>query len=486
MKKGLWHIRIPTFSAFAVLFISIFVTSYILQKGSNFIGQASPDRTPQNVVISNISDSSFTVSFVTYDKTVSAVSLAVDQATTQTHFDIRNGNTREDAFYSHFITVSGLAPERRYEFSILSGGEIYLDSGKKYTITTASKVSSQTNSASSLVAGRVLLPDGTSGSDVIVLVEIPGAQTLSQVTKSDGTYKFNIGLIRNTNLNSYIKIDPKSIIQLRFMRQNLESTIKSVFLESSAIPRVTLSYKYDFSNIETVEPESLTSELKISIAGDPTGEVKIINPKSGQSFIDDRPLFQGTTGPKQKVNITIESDPIKSSVIADEKGLWSFRPSVSLEPGTHKITIQSIDAFGIIKTVTSSFTVYAQGSQIAQSGPTVTPTPKTTATPTPTPTRTSASPTPTKSPSLTPSPTTAAVTTSPTTPPTVPPTKTPTPTVVLPTATPTTIPTATKAPTPTSRTATTTPAPPGGPAGTAVAILSVVLIVTGGMFLLLL
>ena len=55
MKKGLWQKRIPTVAAILLLFGSIWVTTLLIQKQILFIGRATPDKTPQNIVISNIS-----------------------------------------------------------------------------------------------------------------------------------------------------------------------------------------------------------------------------------------------------------------------------------------------------------------------------------------------------------------------------------------------------------------------------------------------
>src|SRR3989338_10682753 len=75
MRKGLWSKRIPTFFAFLLLFISIWVTSFLIQKGVIFVGRATPEKSPREVLISNITDSSFTVTFQTLAKTVAAVSI---------------------------------------------------------------------------------------------------------------------------------------------------------------------------------------------------------------------------------------------------------------------------------------------------------------------------------------------------------------------------------------------------------------------------
>ena len=166
--------------------------------------------------------------------------------------------------------------------------------------------------------------------------------------------------------------------------------------------------------------------------------------------MDSRPLLRGTALPNQKVKIRIESEVIIDEVTADSNGLWSYRPPKSIAPGQHKITIETIDSFGVSKILTQNFTVFASGSQVAES-----------ATPSATPTST---PTPTAAPKTTPTPTVTAFT----------PTPTPTPTIPLSiTISPTQIPII-------------TPAPPGSSSSLILTVISVLLIFAGSALLFIL
>src|SRR3989344_1491448 len=116
MKKGLWSKRMPTIFAFLLLFISIWVTSYLIQTGVIIVGRATPDKTPQNVTIANITDSSFTVAFTTNEKTSGGLSVEEVGKNPYVVFDDRNKKTglpaqagEQNEFYSHYITVSELA-----------------------------------------------------------------------------------------------------------------------------------------------------------------------------------------------------------------------------------------------------------------------------------------------------------------------------------------------------------------------------------------
>ena len=63
MKRSIFDRRIPTLFALAILVIGIVATSFLTSRSTQFTGFASLDEKPQNVRISNISDTSFTISY---------------------------------------------------------------------------------------------------------------------------------------------------------------------------------------------------------------------------------------------------------------------------------------------------------------------------------------------------------------------------------------------------------------------------------------
>src|SRR3989344_1738615 len=141
MKKGLWNRRIPTLLAFLLLFVSIWITSYLIQTGVIIVGRASPDKNPQNIKISNIASMSFTVTFTTNEKTVGAISFEEVGKNSNLVFDDRNKEKgTQNEFYSHYITVPNLTPQTSYNFTVIVDGENYLYGDKKFFIRTASQI----------------------------------------------------------------------------------------------------------------------------------------------------------------------------------------------------------------------------------------------------------------------------------------------------------------------------------------------------------
>ncbi len=474
MKHGLWHKRIPTVFALVVLLGSIWVTSLLIQSGVIYVGRASPDKVPQNVKISNITDSSFTVTFTTNNKTAAALSVEEIGKNPYVVFDDRNKKANnQEPFYSHYITVSDLDAETNYKFSILSDGETYLLNGENYSVKTGPKIETPPLSQNPIF-GKAILPDGQTASDTIVELKISGAQTISTLTKNNGEYTIPTNAIRTIGLDKYFAIPLTQEVELIFLRQDLKSSVKIKFENASNVPTTTLEKQYDFTQTsKPIDESTPSSQLKTPSSQVGFGQVTITAPSQNQSFIDSRPLFRGTGLANKSVKITIDSNKTIPTLTTSSSGVWTYRPDNPLSAGEHSITIETPDRFGITQTLSRSFAVFPSGSQVSDTA-TPSATPTGTRTPTPSPTLT-----PTLIPSVSP---TIALT--PSVSPTVIPTFTPTPIASL---TPTLIPTTVAKPTITpTNIPLVTPAPTGSMSTIILTSISILLIVAGGALLFLL
>lgn len=432
MRTGLFHKRIPTVFALFILMGGLITTAVLVQKGVFTTSQATPNEEPQNIAVSNITNKSFTVTFTTLDPTIAAVSLESENLQ-QVVYDARNPEGNKQ-FVSHFITVSNLTPKTTYSFTVLSNGTSYKDGEKNFTVTTAGG-NAPSSSNSYALTGHVLLPDGLPGNDVLILVSIPLSAAISAVTDDTGTYSIPTDLIRNLSHDQIVTLVPGTDMSLTAVKAALTSKITYQYQPSAEIPTISLSQNYSF----TAGQDETNIGTQSSLLTIPTGtgrqnKIEIATPKENQTFVDVRPQFKGTALPSTLVQITIRSDPITAQVRTDPNGNWAYRPAVALSPGTHTITIQAPDINGVMKSVTSSFTVFASGSQVAESA-TPSATPKVTPTAAPTATPTIAQLTPTATPTLVPS-VSPGITATPSPTLTIMPSPTPTPTLdVAPTKT---------------------------------------------------
>ncbi|OGH13538.1 MAG: hypothetical protein A2687_00105 [Candidatus Levybacteria bacterium RIFCSPHIGHO2_01_FULL_38_26] len=489
MKNTLWNKQMPTLLALSIIVIGIAITSYLVKSGTVFTGQAGPSETPRDLKISNISNNSFTISYSTDSDVIGSVTFGKDANFGNTAFDQKDQDSRSiSPRRIHSITVANLTPQTKYFFYVTSGENIYLNGDAPFEVSTAPTINTQPNSQTQL-KGTILLPDGQITKDANVYATAENAQVLSTILGEDGSYSLDLTAIRTANLSSYFNLGQNPTIKILVDNGILKSNI-SVFANQETIPTATLSFDYDFAvNNQPVASKSAEfsgfASLSVEEQSQNTSNrnvPQIVLPRKDQEFSDQQPQFNGLALPNQEVTVTIHSEEsIETKVTSDANGVWRFRPEQPLSPGQHTITIVTRDAFGLLRSITQSFTVFAQGTQVNQSAtPSATPTlslPTKTPTPTIKPTNT---PTPTRTPTPTPRVIGQALTPTPT--------KTPTPTI-KPTNTPT--PTRTPTPTPTPTTAisqispTVSIAPPGDATAITVGALGMVISAIGGLLFLL-
>jgi hypothetical protein len=185
--------------------------------------------------------------------------------------------------------------------------------------------------------------------------------------------------------------------------QRAETTVETTIANAHAMSPVTIAQKYDFTSVEPTEmpiasssgqpSQSQSTFPQFSTLKAVNPNPQILSPKKDQAFADQQPEFTGTAPPNRTVEIIINSTAtIKTTVLTDKSGKWTYRPSKKMEAGTHTIQITTRDEAGILRTITQSFIVQAEGSQFTD--PSVAP-------PSPTPT-TAIATTPTLAPTVAP------------------------------------------------------------------------------------
>lgn len=399
MKKGIFDRRIPTVFAIFILLGGLAITTLLIQQGTFTTSKASPQEEPQDVRIVNVTNNSFTVMFTTNTPTVGAVS--IENTTPPRLFYDKRDSSGQKAFVSHFVTVTDLDPKTNYAFNVISNGDLYLNQGKAFSVTTAPEISEKIADTFPL-AGSILLPDASPGSDVLVFIDIPEGETAGAITDSQGNFRVSANYLRNKTTFEPLLLAQNTEIKIDAKKPNANSQISYSYQPGIIIPPITLSQNYTFTaSEETQQPGDITSLLAIPTTSNTSSRLAITSPYRGQRLTDSRPQFRGTTTPSSIVRIVIsDMQDIEAQVRSDRNGNWAFRPSTIVLPGEHVINVQSTSTSGAAQNASSDFEILPSGSQIAESAtpsatliPIRTATPTKTITPIPTVTLINASPT---------------------------------------------------------------------------------------------
>lgn len=388
MRNDILQKRIPTLLGILLITIGVGLTSYLTKSGIIFVGKAAPIETPENVRITNVSDSSFTVSYTTVANIPGSLSFGRDKKLGKTYLDDRDQQTGKINNYKiHHLTVRDLEPNTKYYFVVISGQITFFnqnDQESPFEVVTGPTIIDQPKAQQPMV-GKIILPDSNKPNEAIIYVTAKNAQTISTLVKLDGSYILPLNSIRSSDLKNYYNFLDNNILQLLVLGESLESQVLLFINQINPVPAITLSKDYDFTinSSALATPSAKTASLSAdmgfpSFSASPAKNKSstIVIPEENQKFSDSQPLFKGTASPGATVKIIVHSpEEIKTEIKADKNGNWNYRPAQKLSPGEHTISVLATDQFGISKTLTQAFTVYASGTQVSESAtPSATPT----------------------------------------------------------------------------------------------------------------
>lgn len=385
MKQSVWNRPVPSLLVFFFLIASFFTVSFLAQKSPvSLFSRASPNQEPQDVTISNISDTSFNISYHTSDKIFGSIVYGGGSSLDNVALDDRDhGNPQPHTV--HFITIKNLKANTSYSFKILSNSTTYDKNGSPYVVTTGKTLQAVRRL---LLNGTIVFPSGIP-TEALVYISASGSSILAGLADPTGKYSLDINQLRSANGADYFKPTAEYTLSVRTSTQHAQAVFN--FDPLAPIPPITLGNNYEFST-SIVSQSANTSSSSASFPGQTINlpiqkKVTITIPSDGQAFTVQRPTLSGTSAPYAVVSIIIHSDEqIQTTVQADSKGFWSFTPQNPLSPGKHTLTITAKDALLVNRTLQTTFYVYTTYAQFLQPSvspieptstliPTVSPTP---------------------------------------------------------------------------------------------------------------
>jgi hypothetical protein len=407
--------RLPTILGLLLVLGAIAGGVVLIKNGPDFFLKASPTLTPNQIKVTNITDTSFTVSWLTDDKTSGFIKYGVEQNLSFTASDDRDQlSGKTDNFNTHHITLKNLKPNTAYLFKIGSGKKIFDSNGQPYQVTTAK--TAKNPPVSDVAYGTVVDQNDRPVENAIIYLSLANASPTSTLTKNSGSWVIPLNLIRSADLANWASYDKEASIEEIFVQAGTlgTATVVATTKNDSPMPKITLGQNFDFRKIAEVTPEEekiqmenqATESSKFALEDTPAAsstptattdkELKIINPDQNEKINTQKPEILGTAPAGKTLTITIQSpDTYSGTVTVDSQGNWEWSPPDNLEPGEHTVTASYLDENNQEQTVSHTFLVLASGTNEL---PSIVATPSGTSTPSPTPTSTP-SPTPTSTPS---------------------------------------------------------------------------------------
>lgn len=404
--------KIPTIIGFFLLVIGLAVGVLLVQRQQVFRLAASPELTPKEVRVTNITDTSFSVSWLTDKQTSGFVAFGTSPSLGQTGSDDQDTGTTPTPRLVHHVTITGLIPRTRYLFKIGAGDSTFDNNGKPWEQTTGPALPPR---AADVISGTVQTSTGTPPLEqALVYVTLPTASPLSTVTDESGHFSLTLSAARTSDLSFFATYDGQTAFAMFVQAGNGQNSSAQVTVGNARpVPPLIMGQTHDFrtpttpadytsprSTLEfpiptpTATPSSSSGQTggfpleTLSTPLPTTHELTIENPEQGEKIATGKPEFRGTGTPGAKLTVTVESSLLTATVTVGPDGTWEWTPPNPLPAGEHTVTITTSGQQP--QAVAHRFTVLAASNALpaftsTPSGETATSTPSPTASPSATP-----------------------------------------------------------------------------------------------------
>jgi len=408
--------QIPTLLGLGILIISLVAGLMMFGEGTGvFAPRATPQTTPKNVKVTNLTDKSFTIVFYTDESTNGFVKFGTDEKSLKSQAtDDRDQLSGAVGNYRlHHVTVRGLTPNTSYKYVLGTASNSNFDNeGVPFTIKTLPATTSAppTNKT---IYGTVSTTAGGPAEGSLVFVSADGVGEMSALVKSSASWALALSNARKLDGTGYAELADTANIKLTV--QGVEPTQVSSFslpiASAQPVPDVTLGQVPQLTASETLSEvaagaeeavlntddtvlnlpantgglESLTELIDFVDEAETTEVTKSGNTASTEQILDvvaeevldltktaatdkpvmvSQPIIKGKAAPNVQVSIEVHSETeIMKTVTADSAGdfvLNIIELQKILEPGDHTVTYSYTDpGTGQLVTKTQSFIVQA-------------------------------------------------------------------------------------------------------------------------------
>ncbi|MDA1079489.1 MAG: fibronectin type III domain-containing protein [bacterium] len=408
-NTALFQKRMPTLIGVGILVIGLISGTLLFSNGTGvFAPRASAETTPRNIKVTNVTNTSFTVSFLTDLPTIGFVKYG-DSAKSlklQTSDD-RNqlsGSTAE--FALQHITVRGLTQNTTYYYVLgTDGGATFDNAGQPFSITTAKR--SGAPAAAKTIYGTVTTESGAPADGAVVYIKIPGAGDMSSLVKSSGSWAVPLSNARVPDGSAYATIDDTTTVSLDIQGKSAAQKLQFSTTVKEAQPVVGLAFgttpvskvaeapataaKTEIATLEvaTETAKSASASARgqltgllgetVSVPETSTSAAEAIteldvDASESATVTTGQPTIVGSAPANVVITVEIHSDTaINHQLTSNENGEFEINVAElgkTLEPGEHTITYSYTDpTTGKLVTKTKTFTVANTSTQLAQAQP---------------------------------------------------------------------------------------------------------------------
>ncbi len=239
------QIRFPTILGLGVLLVGLVVGVYLVMETQIFSSQASTSTAPQEILVSNVTGNSVTISWKTEGLTPGFIQAGPQTNLGITFLDVRDTDTPQP-HQLHYVTLTGLQPNSPYYYKIVSGGEKF-PVNETPSFQTATETTVQDTPP---LIGRVLDSSQKPVNEALLTLQVPGAQVLTAITTTAGNFVLPLAQIRKQDLVDNYVFGGTPIISTLVATNGtaLSSVQLKVPTAFSSLPDIILGQNQDLTN----------------------------------------------------------------------------------------------------------------------------------------------------------------------------------------------------------------------------------------------
>lgn len=327
---------------------------------------------PGAITITNITDNSATITWITDTKTIGWIIYGENHHTvTRQAFDDRDVAHQKNKYKLHHVTLKNLKENNTYFFKIVHNTASHTSSNDLPSFKTSSHFSLQESIKPAF--GKSINTNGSPVGDGIVFLKIEGAIPLSTLTKSTGEWLIPLYYLINKKTYKPFTLTYETPLTIEIRNENDETaSMTTTISQISPLPQtIVMGEKNEYREEKTNVLSTTTTTVS-----PPLTDFDIIFPKENAVIPGKQPLIKGIAPPESLIIVHLAKKKPSSksasakpaaytiNVKSDKEGIWTVIPTYHLSEEEYSITITTHDADGKIMAKTRTFTIAKSGESV--------------------------------------------------------------------------------------------------------------------------
>lgn len=340
--------KFPTLIGIFLFLALVAGFAFIFERIVRLPSRASTGTTPTSVEITNVTDTTFSISWLTGGEVTGTVRVTDEKKKSWVAYDERDFSGKLGAYPTHHVTVRNATPNTRYTVKISTDG-------KPYEVRTGPTLSGSTNLEPAY--GLVSMETGSPAAGSMVYLTLPASQKLSALVTESGSWIIPLNLLRTDDLTAFVSDNDRLTETILVRSGDKETSAITDTLNDNPVPDMTIGKTYDFRKVQAQIPKAP------EVLGATT--ISLVKPQEGATLATNLPLIQGTGIPGNVVSITIGiTSPVGGTTTVASDGIWRYTPELPLSPGKQIVTITTNDQQNKPMAMSRTFEILKSGTQV--------------------------------------------------------------------------------------------------------------------------